>query len=318
MGNVGDGAGRDILVSIILLTKNGEKHIRSVLEGLYRQRMIDRAEVLMIDSGSSDATLTIAASFPVQLTRIAPEEFGHGRTRNLGARLARGEFLVFLPQDATPVGASWLETLLRPFDDPAVAGVYGRQVARADASAMETHFLRTTYPAQPEVKRLDRTRGVSLAQCFFSTVGGAIRASLWKAHPFDESVIMSEDQAWSKQILLAGHAIVYQPEAEMLHSHGYGIADVFRRNFDSGFSVRQIFAGKTGISFAQALGHLAREATFVLRSGRPGDVLRFPFYESARHLGFWLGMNAEMLPLRMRKACGNLGYFWDRAPGAGR
>jgi len=318
MGNVRDGAARDILVSIILLTKNGEQYLRSVLDGLYRQREIDHAEVIVIDSGSTDATLSIASHYPVRLTRIAPEEFGHGKTRNLGARLAHGKFLVFLPQDATPVGAAWLESLLRPFDDPAVAGVYGRQVARDDASAMEAFFLETTYPLRPETRRLDSARAASLAQCFFSTVGGAIRASLWKLHPFDESVIMSEDQAWSKQVMLAGHAIAYQPEAEMLHSHGYGIAGVFRRNFDSGFSVRQIFCGETGISFAQALSRLAREALFVLRSGRAGDVLRFPLYEAARHLGFWLGTHAELLPLPVRKACGNLGYFWDRAPGTGR
>jgi rhamnosyltransferase len=318
MQEVREPGDEGVLASIIVLTKNGERHLRSVLEALYRQRLIGAAEVIVIDSGSSDATLAIAAAFPVQLTRIAPEEFGHGRTRNLGARLARGRFLVFLPQDATPLGAGWLEALLRPFDDPAVAGTYGRQIARPDASPMEAFFLEWTYPPRPETRRADPASGVSLAQCFFSTVGGAIRASLWKDHPFDETVIMSEDQAWSKEIMQAGHAIAYQPAAEMLHSHAYGIAGIFRRNFDSGFSVRQIFAGNTGISFGRACANLAREARFVARSGRFGDLLRFPFYEAARHLGFWLGMHAERLPLRMRKACGNLGYFWDRVAGAGR
>jgi len=313
MGNVSEGAGREILVSIILLTKNGEKYLRALLDGLYSQRKIECAEVIVIDSGSTDRTLEIVAAYPLSLTRIPPEEFGHGKTRNLGARLARGRYLLYLPQDATPAGPDWLATLLLPFDDPAVAGVYGRQVPRADASAMERFFLLTAYPRHHELRTLGKHEDASLSRCFFSTVGGVIRAAAWRDHPFRDDVIMSEDQAWSKEIMLAGHAIAYQPAAELLHSHQYGIAGIFRRNFDSGYSIRQIFSGNTGISVAQGLSRLAHEAAFVLRSGRLADIIRFPLYECARHLGFWMGMHAEFLPVRLRKACGDLGYFWDRA-----
>ena len=308
--------GRDILVSIIILTKNGERYLRSLLDGLCSQSMFERAEIIVIDSGSSDDTLKIASEYPVALTVIPPEEFGHGRTRNLGARLACGTFLVYLPQDATPVGPDWLGALLRPFDDPAVAGVYCRQVPRPDASAMEKFFLQGAYAQQLEMRTLAKRADASLAKCFFSTVGGAIRALAWKEHPFREDLIMSEDQAWSRDVMLAGRAIAYQPAAELLHSHQYGIADIFRRNFDSGFSIRQIFSGRTGISAAQGLANLARESVFVLRTGRLTDILRFPFYECARHLGFWMGMHAELLPVGMRKACGNLAYYWDQSPPA--
>ena len=315
MANDRDGAGREILVSIILLTKNGEKYIRSLLDGLYRQRKIECAEVMVIDSGSTDGTLEISSAYPVTLVQIPPEEFGHGRTRNLGARLARGELLLYLPQDATPLGTDWLDALLLPFSDPVVGGVYCRQVPRPDASAMEKFFLLETYPPQYDIKTIGKPEDVSLARCFFSTVGGVIRASLWRDHPFSEIVIISEDQAWSKEIMLAGHAIVYQPAAELLHSHQYGIAGIFRRNFDSGFSIHQIFSGRTGISLLASLSRLAREAVFVLRTGHAADICRFPFYECARHLGFWLGTHAEMLPKSLRRACGDLDYFWDRTPG---
>ena len=307
------GPGREILVSIIILAKNGEKHIRSLLDGLRRQSMIERAEVIVIDSGSADNTLKIVSEYPVALTQIPPEEFGHGKTRNLGARLARGEFLLYLPQDAAPIGSGWLAALLLPFEDPAVAGVYCRQVPRSDASAMEKCFLLGTYSQRQDVRTLAKPEDVSLSRCFFSTVGGVIRASLWKRHPFREDVIMSEDQAWSKEVMLAGHSIAYQPAAELLHSHQYGIIGIFRRNFDSGYSVYQIFSGKTGISAGQALSRLAREAVFVIRTGHFLDILRFPLYECARHLGFWMGVRAEWLPIAVRKACGNLGYFWDQA-----
>jgi rhamnosyltransferase len=179
---------------------------------------------------------------------------------------------------------------------------------------MEKSFLLNTYTQQYGVKTLGRTEDISLSRCFFSTVGGVIRASLWKDHPFREDVIMSEDQAWSKEVMETGHSIVYQPAAELLHSHQYGIVDVFRRNFDSGYSIHQIFSGKTGISVTQSLSRLAHEAAFVLCTGRLKDIFRFPLYECARHFGFWMGMRAEMLPMRLRKALGNLDYFWQRSP----
>ena len=301
-----------ILVSIIILAKNGETYFRQLLEQLYCQNGIDRAEVIIIDSGSSDNTLNIAADFPeAKLVEIHPSEFGHGKTRNFGAAMARGEFLVFLPQDATPFGSDWLTNLLRPFDNAQVAGVFGRQIARADASSMESFFLSRTYHDQAEIKVLGHGEDTSLARCFFSTVSGAIRAATWNKHPFREDIIMSEDQAWAKEIMRFGLAIAYQPDAKVLHSHQYSIASIFRRNFDSGYSIRQIFAGATGITPWKAIENLAREAVFVARHGSIVDWLRLVPYEIARHSGFWLGLRADRLPIGMKRRCSDLKYFWD-------
>lgn len=301
-----------ILASIVILTKNGEKYFRSLLDGLYCQKGIDRAEVIVIDSGSSDATLNIAVDFPgVRLFKIPPHEFGHGKTRNLAARLAGGKYLVYLPQDATPVGRDWLANLLQPFDNAAVAGVFGRQRARPDASPMEALFLSRTYHERPEIRALGEGDAVSLARCFFSTVSGAVRAATWARHPFREDVIMSEDQAWAVDVMRAGHSIAYQPSAQVLHSHHYGVADIFRRNFDSGYSVRQIFRGVTGIKLRAVLAGLASEVAFVARRGSVIDWLRLLPYEMARHAGFWLGLRANKLPVRLNRVCSDLKYFWD-------
>lgn len=302
-----------VLASIIILTKNGDCYLRSLLDGLANQSLAGHAEVILIDSGSQDDTLRIVSEYPeVRLHEIPPEEFGHGKTRNLGARLARGEFLVYIPQDATPVGRDWLEKLLRPFADSNVAGVYSRQVPRPEANVMEKFFLGETYSSRPEVRSLAQGVEASLARCFFSTVSGAVRASVWRSHPFRDEVIMSEDQAWAADVMQSGFAIVYEPDSKVLHSHQYGIADVFRRNFDSGYSIKQIFAGKTGISFQHVISRLAREAKFVLRQGSIGDWLSFIPYEAARHVGFVLGVHAEKLPVSMRRRFSSLRYFWGR------
>jgi rhamnosyltransferase len=305
--------GRPVRASVIIPTKNGQQYLRTVLEMLFAQQGIGQAEVIVIDSGSTDDTLSIVADFPaVRLATIPPEEFGHGKTRNLGARMARGEFLVYIPQDATPIGCDWLDNLLHPFDDTLVAGVFARQVPRPDARSMERHFLLTTYHQRRETRRLGPHDRVSLARCLFSTVSGAVRAATWMAHPFREDIIMSEDQAWAKEVMQAGHAIAYEPRAQVLHSHRYGTAQIFRRNFDSGYSIHQIYANRTGIPLTTGLMQLMSEIAFVLRTGPWTDRLAVLPYEVARHLGFWLGMHAEWLPPGLRKACGNLDYFWEQ------
>ncbi|MDP1613826.1 MAG: glycosyltransferase [Sulfuritalea sp.] len=301
------------MASVIILTKNGEQYFRSLLDGLYCQKGIDRAEVIVIDSGSLDNTLRIVEDFPaIRLVEIPAHEFGHGKTRNLGARLAQGEYLVYLPQDATPMGTEWLANLLRPFDNPEVVGVFGRQVARADASSMERFFLSRTYHEHPQIKMLGTGEDASLARCFFSTVSGAIRASAWACHAFREDIIMSEDQAWASEVMCDGHSIAYEPNAKVLHSHQYGIADIFRRNFDSGYSIWQIFRGVTGIKPTAALANIASEAIFVARRGSAMDWLIFLPYEMARHAGFWLGLRADSLPGRLNRVCSNLKYFWEQ------
>ncbi|MEW6132015.1 MAG: glycosyltransferase family A protein [Pseudomonadota bacterium] len=304
-----------MLASVIILAKNGEKYLFSLLKALDQQVLEGGYEVIVIDSGSVDGTLRVVAEFAgVRLYRIPPEDFGHGRTRNYGASLAQGEFLVYIPQDATPIGRRWLESLLRPFVNPNVAGVYARQIPRPEANAMERFFLGETYPAEPETKSLDQGERPTLARCFFSTVSGAVRASVWAQHRFREDIIMSEDQAWAAQVMAAGQAIAYEPDACVLHSHQYGIVDVFRRNFDSGYSIRQIFSGETGIPFRQVLARLGRESAEVMRSGSMADKLRFVPYEVARHAGFALGVHAEWLPLALRRKLSSLRYFWDTVP----
>lgn len=308
--------GRRIIASIIILTKNGERYLRSLLDAIFVQSLVNKIEVILIDSGSTDSTLEIVADYPdIRLIKIPPEEFGHGKTRNLGAKSARGEFLVYIPQDATPVGEEWLRRLLQPFSDPVVAGVYSRQLPRQEANAMEAFFLGEIYPSSPARRKLCEDDQLTLVHCFFSTASGAIRAAVWKMHPFREDVVVSEDQAWASEVMRAGHTIVYEPASCVLHSHQLSVKGVFRRNFDAGYSIWQIYNGKTGIPLRVALGRLVRETVFVLRQANMSDRLRFIPYETARHLGFLLGRYGEYLPKTLRVRMSSMPNFWMRRRG---
>ena len=100
-------------VSIIILTKNARNQFRDVLKAIFSQNTKYKFEVIVVDSGSTDETLKIAKEFDTKLFQIPPEEFGHGKTRNYGAKLAKGKFLIYLTQDAIPSETNWLDQLLK-------------------------------------------------------------------------------------------------------------------------------------------------------------------------------------------------------------
>src|SRR5690606_31429957 len=105
-------------------------------------------DVLVIDSESTDDTVSHARHAGLRVHQIPAAEFGHGRTRNLGIRMTAGDVICFLTQDVLPCTPDWplrFEEALRERD---IAGVYGRQVPR-DATLMEMFFVSLNYPAEP-------------------------------------------------------------------------------------------------------------------------------------------------------------------------
>src|SRR6266481_6362128 len=102
-------------LSIVILTKNGGDLFADVLAGLFTCDGIIDAEILVIDSGSSDRTIEYAKQHPqIRIHEIPPAEFGHGKTRNLGAGMTTRPIIVNLVQDATPATPDFLMRLATP------------------------------------------------------------------------------------------------------------------------------------------------------------------------------------------------------------
>jgi rhamnosyltransferase len=290
--------------SVIIPTKNGGERYGRVLHALFENTLGGGFEVIVIDSGSRDRTIAVSRQFPVRFYEIRPEEFSHGGVRNYGSRLAKGEFLVFLSQDAIPASPDWLEALIRPFsDDPLIAGVYSRQVPDG-TNPMETFFLLRTYGEQRRVQTLPRHAGPaapSLRQIFFSNVASAVRRSAWEQFPFREDIIMSEDNEWSKRVLLAGYAVVYEPAAKVYHSHDYTFRGIFRRNYDSGRSLVGVVREPFMASIASVLSFLKDEFVYLMRTSGLRKIPDMVVYECVRHAGFLAGTVAGLFHLMRRE-----------------
>jgi len=112
--------------SVIIRAYNEEEHIGRLLSGLLQQTVRD-VEIILVDSGSADATLSIVSRFPVNIIHIKPEQFTFGRSLNYGCDAATSPFLIFASAHVFPVYPDWLGQMIKGFDDPKVALVYGKQ-----------------------------------------------------------------------------------------------------------------------------------------------------------------------------------------------
>jgi rhamnosyltransferase len=293
-----------VSASILVLTKNGSKDIGSLLQSVYSQEKVRASEVVLIDSGSSDATLQIARQYPVRVEHIRPDRFHHARTRNLAAELTSSEILVFLSQDAVPASPTWLAAMLANFEDAGVGAVYGRQLPKSQSSLERQNVLETIYGEQRLVK--DPALGNRLGYRFyhFSDANSAIRRSVWQATRFPEELAVFEDLGIAKQILDAGWKIVYEPHACVFHSHQHSTLELFQRYFDIGFTLKQLkiwnSPGVGGSMLRDAANLLKRKLVpSASRSGRA--ALNGMCQDLAKSAGLFLGLNERYLPLGVKK-----------------
>lgn len=222
-------------VSVLVPTWQGIAFLERQLEALARQEMAIPWDFLAVDSSSTDGTWELLGRFserfpvPFRRHRIHPLEFDHGDTRNLLAARTSGDLLVYLTQDAIPLGDRWLATLASNFEDPAVAAAYCRNVPRPDADFLTRLFSANDpgYDAGRRVARIEDRHGYELMTpqdrrilCNFNDVASAIRREIWERHPFPRTSF-GEDVLMARAILEAGHDVVYDDRAEVEHSHDY-------------------------------------------------------------------------------------------------
>ncbi len=208
--------------SLVIRAYNEEKHLGRLMEGIAQQTIQD-IQVILVDSGSTDATVSIAEDYGALVVHILPKEFTFGRSLNLGLAEASRELVVIVSAHVFPVYPDWIEHLLGPFSDPQVALTYGKQRGDARSKFSEQQVYLHWYPDQSNSRQ---------EQPFCNNANAAIRRSLWEKNPYDETLTGLEDLAWAKAAVEAGYVLAYSAEAEIIHLHSEtpkGVANRYRR-----------------------------------------------------------------------------------------
>ena len=280
------------MISVLIPVKDGGSDLVRCLEAIVAQDVADTVEVVVIDSGSSDGSPDRARALGAIVHEIPAAEFVHGATRNLAARLSSGDVLVFTSQDAIPAGPEWLRLLTAALDGPGVAGAYGRQLAREDAKPPDQFFVDFMYGPEPRTQRLAGIDDLAFDQTLFSNANSAIPRRVWEAYPFADDVTMSEDQEWSRRVLLDGHTIVYEPRAAVRHSHDYSLREAFARFYASGASAeRSYLAGARSRAALRSAGRRygVEELRWLWGNGHKRWIPYTVAYELSKLAGLTLG-----------------------------
>lgn len=303
-------------VSIVLPTRNGMPRFADVLDGIFAQRCDVPFDLFVIDTDSSDGTWEELERRDVRRLRIRKEEFDHGATRAKAARLTGGELIVFTVQDATPQGDRWLQGLVDAMREvPDAAGAYSRQVPYGDVSPFLRMRLerwaagRTSRQVQrlaPGQKLTDLAPLDRLALCAFDDVASCVRRSVWERHPVARRRF-GEDVAFGKQVIEAGHAIVFEPASVVMHSHDDGAWKEFQRIYQDHANLHELFGILTvptlrdawRNSWAQFGVYRDLIRSLAPAEGRAEELAHFAFrYAFAETFAQWLGARSVRKPRR--------------------
>lgn len=218
-------------VSIVIRAYNEEKHIGRLMDGIEHQQFDGEIEVILVDSGSTDSTVSIAEHMGAKIVRIEKSEFTFGRALNIGCKAASGDILLFASAHVYPVYNDWITRIVKQFEPSDVACVYGRQIGNDITRYSEHQVFNKWFPS--ESNTLQKTPFCNNANC-------AVRRELWEKYPYDEALTGLEDLHWANHILGKGFHLSYEAEATIVHVHEETDAKVRNRYMREAMAMKDI------------------------------------------------------------------------------
>jgi rhamnosyltransferase len=220
-----------IRASVVVRCYNEEQHIGRLLNGIMQQTVKD-IEIILVDSGSTDGTLSIASSYPTKILSIRPAEFSFGRALNKGCEAAKGEFIIIASGHVYPSYNDWIEKLMAPFDDPNIALAYGKQRGNETTKYSEHQVFAKWFPDKSNLH---------LFHPFCNNANAAIPRSLWERMAYDERLTGLEDLDWAKRSIELGFKIAYTADAEVVHVHNESPRGIYNRYRREAIALKRIF-----------------------------------------------------------------------------
>ncbi len=216
--------------SIIIPCYNCEKTISNTLNSLLEQKTKKQFEIICVDDGSIDNTKK-------EIQKIKSKKVGYfyqknkgpAKARNIGAKKAKGEIILFIDSDCV-AEKNWLEEMIKPFDDKKVVAVQGAyKTKQKELTARFSQIeIEERYEKMKKSKSIDWVGSYSAAynkKEYFS-VGG-----------FDESfpIASGEDPELSYKLHEKGGRIVFNPRAIVYHFHPKKLSKYLKIKFFRAF-----------------------------------------------------------------------------------
>lgn len=262
---------------------NEADHLPALFTGIMRQTVMP-AEVILVDSGSTDDSVVIAQAHGARIVHIDPSDFSFGRALNVGCAEAAGEVLVFVSAHVYPSDEFWLENLLSPFDDPEIVLSYGRQTGDHRSKFSEIQLMRQWFPE----------RSVDDQQTpFCNNANCAVRRSWWERIPYDEDLTGLEDLDWAAKALSQGGRLAYRADAMIAHVHEEPWSRTRNRYRREAIAMKRITPDQhLNLPHAIWLCGLNIVRDFIAAVPRRcvlRNLVAIPSFRSAQYIGAWEG-----------------------------
>jgi GT2 family glycosyltransferase len=212
-------------LSLIIVSWNSGRHLPRCLESLSRQTFRD-FETIIVDNGSTDnSTDRLEEQYPhlhIRVERLL-KNLGFSAANNLGARIARGKWLVLLNADAFPK-PGWLTELVTASEaNPAFKSFSSRQLQAGNPGILDG--AGDAYHVSGMAWRIglgypSDTYGLESAEIFSPCAAAAmyLRDAFLEVGGFDEDFFSYfEDVDLGFRLQLGGYRCLYVPQAEVEH-----------------------------------------------------------------------------------------------------
>jgi glycosyltransferase involved in cell wall biosynthesis/predicted O-methyltransferase YrrM len=225
-------------VSVVIPTYNGGTEFYWLIRKIHQQRGLRSIEIIIVDSGSEDATDCTAEELGCKLIRIPKTQFSHSVSRNRGAEEATGDLLLFMVQDAHPVGDYWLHGLASMLlqSEHGLAAVSCAEFSRCDSELLydmliDTHYRFLGCRSGDRIGSFISNSQIDLRkQGQLSNVACLIRRDVFEQYKFVGRY--AEDLTLGIRLIRDGRRIAMVSSIPIIHAH--------RRS--AGYYLRRVFA----------------------------------------------------------------------------
>ena len=255
-----------------------------------------------------------------EVHHITKAEFDHGKTRAMGAAMAKSDILVYFTQDAVPADDLVVQHLVQVFQDESVGAAYGRQLPNPDCKFIEAYTRGFNYPKNSSVKRKSDLPKLGIKTYFCSNVCSAYRKSVYeKMGGFITRTIFNEDMIFAGHAVEAGYQIAYAADAQVIHSHNYTAMQQLHRNFDLGVSQAdhpEVF-GRLH-SEGEGIRLVKKTAKWLVENGHALLMPQLVMASGSKYAGYWLGKHYKKLPEGLIRSLTMNPAYWEGEAGDGR
>ena len=270
-------------IAVVIRCHNEARNVGRLLRGIGEQT-VRPAEVVAVDSGSTDDTVAVLERAGVRVVHLDPAAFSFGRSLNVGIAATSSEVVVVASAHTYPLYDSWLDLLIAPFERPAVALSYGRQVGTDTSKFAERRVFARWYPPRSVASQDDP---------FCNNANAAIRRDVWEELPYDEELTGLEDLDWAKRAMARGFEVAYCADASVAHVHDESWQQIANRYRREAIAYKAIY-GDQRMHLLRALGlAVANIGSDYAHAFRERELLRhlggIPAYRLAQFAGTYRG-----------------------------